>query len=118
MEREQMLNELTKDIVDDAFAHHLYEDYANCRGANERRQQLAMRLAMEVVELFNVADKPKLFEKELADCVIMAMSIGGYEGINMGAAIEEKRKFNITRADRHAGEHGDCPFEPDQTGHH
>lgn len=47
--------------------------------------------------------KPEGFPVELADAIIRILDIAEYYGIDMGAVIEQKSKYNETRTFRHGG---------------
>lgn len=45
--------------------------------------------------------KPEGFAVELADCVIRILDTAEYHGIDLGAVMERKHKYNETREYRH-----------------
>lgn len=54
---------------------------------------------------FREDGKPEGVPAELADTIIRIMDFCGWFGIDIGAAVEGKLKFNDTRPHRHGGKH-------------
>ncbi len=106
----------------DEHAHHLNALAARVHAANAKwwiSLQTGERLERNVGELLmlsvselaeameghrkNLADDKlphrKMFEVEIADCVIRLLDIAGGMGLDLGAAFEEKMAYNAIRED-------------------
>lgn len=85
---------LLRDLVHgDAVAHGLWE--------NESAYQCAERIADEVDELLDSTSHPDHFAEELADVIIMSLSVAGHLGIDIGAEVRRKMRINQKRPWRH-----------------
>lgn len=117
------LNELRDEIYKDAVAHGLWdEDYlwktlrsndvlrdsgalqiykiANAE-QETRRVNAALRVLLENQELLESVLEEDHFREELADVIIMALSVAGYLGIDIDKAVQEKMEINRGREWRH-----------------
>lgn len=108
------LNNMRDDVYDDAVAHglwgtidhqteSLYGSMPESRSVICRRLA-ADRIASEVTELRESASSKSHFKEELADVIIMALSVAGKFGIDIGEAVETKRAINQLRSYRHEDE--------------
>ena len=90
-----MLNlNLIRDLVhSDAVDHGLWE--------NESAYESAVLISNEVDELMDAASDPHHFAEELADVIIMSLSVAGHLGIDIDAAVREKIRINEGRPWRH-----------------
>ncbi len=117
------LNELRDEIYSDAVAHGLWDEthvwkliatnedfrksgiadiitYAN--NDETRKNAIAtLFLAMELRELIFAVDDVNNFREELADVIIMALSVAGYLGIDIDKAVQAKMEINRGREWRH-----------------
>jgi NTP pyrophosphatase (non-canonical NTP hydrolase) len=85
---------LLRDLVHgDAVAHGLWE--------NESAYQCAERIADEVDELLDATSDPHHFAEELADVIIMSLSVAGHLGIDIDAEVHRKIEINSKRPWRH-----------------
>ena len=111
------LNDLRDTIYDDAVAHGLWNEADN-------HYTSALKVKGEATELVTAAMKVQMsdklkspscrdesmqayqhdYEMELADCIIMALSVAGKLGIDIDAAVREKMEVNRKRAWQHQGE--------------
>ena len=114
------LNTLRDAIYEDAVAHGLWEDYDQKLRRDidfcaqyaeyafdvdvECRLQCAMCVCSECVELREARDDADAFTEELADVIIMSMSVAGKLGIDIDAAIRRKMEINKKRPWKHEGE--------------
>ena len=117
------LNELRDEIYSDAVAHGLWDEthiwkliatnedfrksdiadiitYAN---SDETRKNAIATLSvlMEIRELIFATEDTDHFREELADVIIMALSVAGYLGIDIDKAVREKMEINRGREWRH-----------------
>lgn len=119
------LNELRDEIYNDAVAHGLWDDgylwktlrsndclrdsgiLQICKIANTeqetKRVNATLRVFMENQELLkSVLDEEEdYFREELADVIIMALSVAGYLGIDIDKAVRQKMEINKKREWRH-----------------
>lgn len=107
------LNELRDEIYSDAVAHGLWDEtealrvWAYCGKRTKyaidrvRREDCAVRIKDEVIELFDSAYDAIHYAEELADVIITALSAAGYLGIDIDKAVQEKMKINRGREWRH-----------------
>lgn len=114
------LNTLRDEIYQDAVAHGLWEDYDQKQKSDaefcskhpqyafdqdaECRNECALYVCGECTELREARDKADAFSEELADVIIMSMSIAGKLGIDIDAAIRRKMEINKGRAWKHGKE--------------
>lgn len=107
------LNELRDEIYDDAVKHGLWNEaealrvWAYCGKRTKyaidrvRREDCAMRIRDEVEELYDEAYDANHYTEELADVIIMALSVAGYLGIDIDKAVQAKMEINRGREWRH-----------------
>lgn len=111
------LNDLRDVVYSDAVAHGLWNEADN-------HYTSALKVKGEATELVTAAIKVQMcdklkapscrdesmqayqhdYEMELADCIIMALSVAGKLGIDIDAAVREKMEVNRKRAWQHKGE--------------
>lgn len=107
---ESLRDEVYKDAVEhglwNAIEHQAQNIYGSVPESETtiRRQLAADRIASEVAELREAAISKTHFEEELADVIIMALSVAGHFGIDIGEAVEKKRLVNKSRSYEHEGE--------------
>lgn len=119
---EVTLNDLRDAVYEDAVAHGLWEDadkYRNgwlCISEEHANRELWSEAAhfvrSEAYELVDVADKDvyrmtdskDAFIDELADVIIMSLSVAGKLGIDIDAAVKRKMEVNKERPWKHEGE--------------
>lgn len=103
------LNNLRDEIYADAVAHGLWEDFDNFyadRVQNDvlivdKRYDCATSVHHECDELVNAFDDEEHFVEELADVIIMSLSVAGKLGIDIDAAVRRKMEINKGRAWKH-----------------
>ena len=88
-----MLNGLRDDVYNDAVDHGLWE--------NESAYESAVRISDEVDELMDAASDPHHFAEELADVIIMSLSVAGHLGIDIDAEVRRKVEINHDRPWKH-----------------
>ena len=113
------LNKLRDEIYDDAVAHGLWEshDYTVQEALkdaekdgyylsfDEANRGWAMEpIRKEVNELENAAEFAEDYAEELADVIIMSMSVEGKLGIDIDATVRRKMDINRKRPWKHEGE--------------
>ena len=109
------LNTLRDEIYQDAVAHGLWEeaeldvnDECVRRGweweENLLRSACAQKIWDEAVELDEAWKSREHYSEELADVIIMSMSIAGKLGIDIDAAIRRKMEINRGRPWKHGRE--------------
>ena len=105
-----MLNELRNEIYDDAVKHGLWEfreDYAWLDELDEmteedKKDYCVDVIAGEVDELRQaVGEDEEHYIEELADVIIMSLSVAGYLGIDIDKAVRTKMEINRGREWRH-----------------
>lgn len=85
---------LLRDLVHgDAVAHGLWE--------NESAYESAVRISNEVDELMDAASDPRHYAEELADVIIVSLSVAGHLGIDIDAEVRRKMRINQKRPWRH-----------------
>ena len=104
------LNELRNEIYDDAVKHGLWEfreNYAWLDELEEMTEESKKDYCVDVIvgetdELRQaVNEKEDHFIEELADVIIMSLSVAGYLGIDIEKAVQEKMEINRGREWRH-----------------
>lgn len=108
-EPEVTLNALRDEVYEDAVAHGLWDDYDtdlsvylldDCQGL----------IVDEIDELDNAIEDwanghgMERYTEELADVIIMCMSVAGKLGIDIDAAVKRKMEINKQRSWKHEGE--------------
>lgn len=99
-----MLNELRDEIYADAVAHGLYDDAD--WGADEfgKRVNALGLISGETIEALQAANNTAHFYEEIADILIMTLSVCGKLGIDIDAEVQRKMSINKTRPWGHKGE--------------
>lgn len=87
------LNRLRDSVYRDAMAHGLWD--------NESAYQCADRIGDEVNELLVASGDPHHYTEELADVIIMALSVAGHLDIDIHEAVMRKMAINVRRPYRH-----------------
>lgn len=109
-EPEVTLNALRDEVYQDAVAHGLYaeEKYSRVHpfGLAYVMRNLALRIKSEVIELVHSAMENGVahFAEELADIIILCLSVAGHLGIDIDAAVRKKIAYNKTRPWKHGKE--------------
>lgn len=109
------LNELRDAIYQDAVEHGLWEgaELAVALECSQRGPELhdnllrsagAQKIWDEALELDRAWKNPEHYTEELADVIIMSMSVAGKLGIDIDAAIRRKMEINKQRPWKHEGE--------------
>lgn len=99
-----MLNELRDEIYADAVLHGLYDD------ADWDTDEFGVRLnaldliSSETVEALMAVSNTAYFYEEIADVLIVTLSICGKLGIDIDAEVQRKMSINKTRPWGHKGE--------------
>lgn len=100
------LNALCDEVYQDAMAHGLWEDDDGVDWYQESHSMIEC----EVDELYDAIEDrvnghgDEHFTEELADVIIMSLSVAGKLGIDIDAAVRRKIEFNKTRPWKHEGE--------------
>lgn len=87
------LNSLRNLVYNDAVDHGLW--------GNESAYESAVRISNEVDELMDAASDPHHYAEELADVIIMSLSVAGYLGIDIDAEVRRKIEINRDRPWKH-----------------
>ena len=101
--KETTLNTLRDAIYEDAVAHVLWED----EDGIDWYQESHSMIECEVDELYDAIEDrvnghgDEHFTEELADVIIMSMSVAGKLGIDIDAAIRRKMEINKGRPWKH-----------------
>jgi NTP pyrophosphatase (non-canonical NTP hydrolase) len=117
------LNELRDEIYSDAVAHGLWDethiwkliatnedfrksdiaDIITCANSDEIRKNAIATLfvLMEIRELIFATEDTDHFREELADVLILVLSVAGYLGIDIDKAVRAKMEINRGREWRH-----------------
>lgn len=109
------LNTLRDAIYEDAVAHGLWEEHdkyfswkeealGNCEVIDvnqDRRRDCALTIEKECKELLEADEDVEHFTEELADVIIVSMSVAGKLGIDIDAAVRRKMEINKARPWRH-----------------
>jgi NTP pyrophosphatase (non-canonical NTP hydrolase) len=114
-ERTLTLNPLRDEIYEDAVAHGLWKQAEDgmafafdpdAHGCEEdfRRKICVDLIAAEVQEFDDASYFEDDYAEELADVIIMSMSVAGYLGIDIDAAIRRKMEINRGRPWKHGKE--------------
>lgn len=109
----QLLNDLRDEIYQDAVAHGLWEgaEYETAAQMGVEMYHAACRIGDEVQELKDEAvhagsGKDHGFPVELADVIIMALSIAGHFNIDIDDEVRRKMAINKERPWKHGKEDG------------
>ena len=114
------LNTLRDAIYQDAVEHGLWEEHdyyysqmeevqAQCPEAEidvamEGKEHCARLIEAECYELAGASEDTEQYAEELADVIIMSMSVAGKLGIDIDAAIRRKMEINKQRPWKHGKE--------------
>lgn len=120
MEKRTSLNTLRDAIYEDAVAHGLWEstdytvreiidEHKSCGTPCANHDELLRCYAMdsirkEVDELEMASASEEAYSEELADVIIMCMSVAGKLGIDIDAAVKRKMEINKRRPWKHGKE--------------
>ena len=124
MEKRASLNTLRDAIYEDAVAHGLWEktdnavqrfikDYQRLEMYNLRcvpdqdevlRKKAVNVIQTEIMELEYSSDNKEAYTEELADVIIASLSVAGYLGIDIDAAVRRKMEINRARPWKHGKE--------------
>ena len=123
LEKRASLNTLRDAIYEDAVAHGLWEstDYTVMECIEEARQEgepadqgeMMRGWAMETIrrevnELEDASADAEEYTDELADVIIASLSVAGYLGIDIDAAVRRKMEINKARPWKHEKEEKLC----------
>jgi NTP pyrophosphatase (non-canonical NTP hydrolase) len=114
-EPEVTLNALRDEVYEDAVAHGLWEKEENKEdaeyaqrgpmcGENLIRACGASKIWDEALELDRAWKNPEHYAEELADVIIMSLSVAGKLGIDIDAAVKRKMEINKGRPWKHGKE--------------
>lgn len=96
------LNDLRDAIYADAVAHGLW-DFEEC--GLKMPIECQMLIENEVDELYDAAHQgEERYTEELADVIIMSLSVAGKLGIDIDAAVRRKMEINKNRPWKHGRE--------------
>lgn len=114
------LNTLRDAIYQDAVEHGLWEEHdyyysqmeevqAQCPEAEidvamEEKEHCVRLIEAECYELAGASEDTEQYAEELADVIIMSMSVAGKLGIDIDAAIRRKMEINKHRSWKHGKE--------------
>ena len=119
LEKRASLNTMRDAIYEDAVAHGLWEgtdcivkeciDAAIQEGEPEDQEEMMRGFAMEVIrrevnELDEASVNAEAYTDELADVIIASLSVAGYLGIDIDAAVRRKMEINRARPWKHGKE--------------
>lgn len=88
-----LLRDLSTVIHIDVCRHELWE--------SEDETQCAQRIRQEVDEQEEAAGDAAHYREELADVVIIALSVAGHLGIDIGHEVARKMEINQKRTKKH-----------------
>ena len=106
LEKHISLNTMRDAIYEDAVAHGLWEDEDEIDWYQESHSMIEC----EVDELYDAIEDrvnghgDEHFTEELADVIIMSMSVAGKLGIDIDAAVRRKMEINKARPWKHGKE--------------
>ena len=107
------LNDLRDAVYADAVAHGLWEDHDDRFKQREslatfgvdindlRRRDCAYSVRDESFELIEASNDADAYAEELADVIIMSLSVAGKLGIDIDAAVRRKMEINKARPWKH-----------------
>lgn len=107
----QLLNDLRDEIYQDAVDHGLWEgaEYETAAQMGNAMYHAALRIKDEVLELKDEGvraciGKKHRYPEELADVIIMALSIAGHFNIDIDDEVRRKMAINKERPWKHGKE--------------
>lgn len=95
------LNTLRDEIYQDAVAHGLWDWAAAYKHLPDLRDSCVDLIQGEVCELEIECGDEECYAEELADIIIVSMSVAGKLGIDIDAAIRRKMEINKKRPWKH-----------------
>ena len=101
------LNRLSDAIYEDAVKHGLWQDENDewpsvCASLIENETDELYEAARDWEDVgVDLSEPDATFVEELADVIIMSLSVAGKLGIDIDAAVREKMEFNKTRPWKH-----------------
>lgn len=98
------LNTLRDAIYQDAVAHGLWDWAEAYRHLPDLRDSSVDLIRGEVCELEIECGSEERYAEELADVIIVSLSVAGKLGIDIDAAIRRKMEINKSRPWKHEGE--------------
>ena len=103
-ERDHTLNTLRDAIYEDAVAHGLWDLAEASTDVNDLRSRCALLVWGEALELDEAYKHEQKYSEELADVIIISLSVAGKLGIDIDKAVKRKMEINKTRPWRHEEE--------------
>ena len=94
LEERISLNTLRDAICDDAVAHGLWDEYYTSTECVEFIRDEVIELEDAAMNWMNGYSDNSKFCEELADVIIMSLSVAGYIGIDIDAAVRRKIEIN------------------------
>lgn len=107
LEERISLNSLRDAICEDAVAHGLWEKYSYPKDCVDLIQKEVLELYLEAPDFDDDGEDSYNeygFSEELADVIIMCMSVSGKLGIDIDAAVRRKMEINKARPWKHGKE--------------
>lgn len=104
---ETTLNTLRDAIYEDAVAHGLWEKYSYPKDCVDLIQKEVLELYLEAPDFDDDGEDSYNeygFSEELADVIIMCLSVSGKLGIDIDAAVRRKMEINKARPWKHGKE--------------
>lgn len=98
------LNTLRDEIYQDAVAHGLWDWAEAYKHMPDLRDSSVDLIRGEVCELEIECGSEERYAEELADVIIVSLSVAGKLGINIDAAIRRKMEINKQRPWKHEKE--------------
>ena len=101
------LNTLRDAIYEDAVAHGLWEKYSYPKDCVDLIQKEVLELYLEAPDFDDDGEDSYNeygFSEELADVIIMCLSVSGKLGIDIDAAVRRKMEINKGRPWKHGKE--------------
>ena len=98
------LNELRDEVYQDAVAHGLWEDAEAIKNVPDLHDACIDLIAAEVCEMGEAWMDKEKFSEELADVIIMSLSVAGKLGIDIDGAVKRKMEINKGRPWKHGKE--------------
>ena len=105
LEKRTSLNTLRDAIYDDAVAHGLWDmDYSPTDCAELIHDEASELYSAAMDWEYHVCNDNSAFCDELADAIIMSLSVAGKLGIDIDAAVRRKMEINKARPWKHGKE--------------